>query len=80
VDGLSDIGANFTPMQGASPRELLLEACRRDNTSLLEEVIRDTQKTNAGSKEENVAKLLNESKDGIGRNLLHVAAVCGSCE
>lgn len=68
---------------GASPRELLLEACRRNNTSLLEETIADL--TSAASKSgkkpaEHVAGILNNARDGMGNGCLHVAATYGSYE
>ena len=62
-------GAPTDPGQGASPRELLLEACRRDNTALLHEVLA----ANAPA-----AELLNTARDGIGNYCLHVAASHGS--
>jgi len=68
---------------GASPRELILEACRRNNTDLLEETIADM--ASAASKQGKepaayVAKVLNEAKDGVGNGCLHVAATYGSYE
>lgn len=68
--------------QGASPRELILEACRRNNTDLLEETIADL--ASAASKAgkapaEHVAQVLNEARDGLGNGCLHVAASYGSC-
>ena len=70
-------------MQGASPRELLLEACRRNNTELLEETLKTL--TAAASKsgkkpEEYVADILNNARDGVGNGCLHVAATFGSCK
>jgi hypothetical protein len=68
--------------QGASPRELILEACRRNNTNLLEETIADL--ASAASKAgkapaDHVATVLNEARDGLGNGCLHVAASYGSC-
>jgi hypothetical protein len=68
--------------QGASPRELILEACRRNNTDLLEETIADL--ASAASKAgkapaDHVAQVLNEARDGLGNGCLHVAASYGSC-
>jgi len=60
------------PVQGASPRELLLEACRRNNTSLLHEVLTTI------SSPEKIAHLLNTATDGIGNYCLHIAAAYGS--
>lgn len=64
---------------GASPRELLMEACRRNNTSLLEEVLADLAAAGGEKATEHVAKVLNEARDGIGNGLLHMAASNGSC-
>ncbi|KAJ4307510.1 hypothetical protein N0V94_009705 [Neodidymelliopsis sp. IMI 364377] len=66
---------------GASPRELLLEACRRNNTSLLEETIADlaSAASKAGKQAaEHVAQVLNNARDGVGNGCLHVAATYGS--
>lgn len=59
--------------EGASPRELVLEACRRNNTSLLEDVLLDYKSA------QEIAPLLNNARDGIGNGVLHVAASYGSC-
>jgi hypothetical protein len=69
--------------QGASPRELILEACRRNNTSLLEETINNVAASakKAGKKPaEYVAETLNKAADGVGNGCLHVAATYGSCK
>ncbi|KAA6408013.1 MAG: ankyrin repeat protein [Lasallia pustulata] len=60
--------------EGASPRELLLEACRRNNTELLSEVIKSQ------SSAERTAQLLNTATDGVGNYCLHIAASYGSYE
>ncbi|KAI4177152.1 MAG: hypothetical protein LQ343_000634 [Gyalolechia ehrenbergii] len=60
--------------EGATPRELVLEACRRNNTNLLSEVL-----TSINSPEK-IADLLNNAKDGIGNHCLHIAASYGSYE
>ncbi|KAL8936647.1 MAG: hypothetical protein Q9211_004091 [Gyalolechia sp. 1 TL-2023] len=60
--------------EGATPRELVLEACRRNNTNLLSEVL-----TSIGSPEK-IADLLNNAKDGMGNHCLHIAASYGSYE
>lgn len=57
--------------QGASPRELLLEACRRNNTDLLHEVLQSSK---------NATEVLNNSTDGIGNYALHIAASVGAYE
>ena len=59
--------------QGASPRELLLEACRRNNTNLLSELLAQLKTP------ERIAQLLNTATDGVGNYCLHVAAAHGSC-
>ncbi|KAF1829932.1 ankyrin repeat domain-containing protein [Decorospora gaudefroyi] len=69
--------------EGASPRELLLEACRRNNTDLLESTLADL--TSAASKSgkkppEFVAEILNNARDGVGNGCLHIAATYGSYE
>ncbi|KAF2875457.1 ankyrin repeat protein-like protein [Massariosphaeria phaeospora] len=69
--------------EGASPRELILEACRRNNTSLLEETIADlaSAASKAGKKPtEHVATTLNNARDGMGNGCLHLAATYGSYE
>ncbi|KAF2628052.1 ankyrin repeat protein-like protein [Macroventuria anomochaeta] len=68
---------------GASPRELILEACRRNNTGLLEETIADLASSaskNGKQPAEYVAQVLNEARDGLGNGCLHVAATYGSYE
>ncbi|KAL2053540.1 hypothetical protein ABVK25_006192 [Lepraria finkii] len=60
--------------EGASPRELLLEASRRNNTSLLTELLSSL------SSPEQTAHLLNTATDGVGNYCLHVAASYGSYE
>jgi hypothetical protein len=69
--------------QGASPRELIFEACRRNNTSLLEETIADitaSASKSGGKPTELVAQILNSARDGVGNGVLHVAATYGSCK
>jgi hypothetical protein len=69
--------------QGASPRELVLEACRRNNTELLEETLKDlgAAASKSGKKpEDHVADVLNNARDGVGNGCLHVAATYGSCK
>lgn len=82
VSGISE-GQYLTRAQGASPRELILEACRRNNTSLLEETLSDLEGAakKAGQKPaEYIAETLNKAADGVGNGCLHVAATYGSCE
>lgn len=65
--------------EGASPRELVLEASRRNNTDLLQEVLDRFTKQNKKTAPENIAKLLNTARDGIGNGVLHLAAANGNC-
>ncbi|KAI9664081.1 MAG: hypothetical protein M1821_007572 [Bathelium mastoideum] len=66
--------------EGASPRELVLEAARRNNTDLLNEVFTDIKKAYSSTAEDRIAELLNTAVDGIGNHVLHVAATNGSYE
>ena len=59
--------------QGASPRELLLEAARRNNTALLSEILASQ------SSPAQISHLLNTATDGVGEYCLHLAATYGSC-
>ena len=62
---------------GATPRELLIEACRRNNTSLLSELLASKSlSSNAAS----IAKFLNTTTDALGASALHIAAQYGSYE
>ncbi|KAI9934234.1 hypothetical protein ASPWEDRAFT_152212 [Aspergillus wentii DTO 134E9] len=59
---------------GASPRELVVEACRRDQPHLLEQVINDMgEKSN-----EEVAEFFNNVTDSMGNHALHICATYGS--
>ncbi|KAL8673083.1 MAG: hypothetical protein Q9224_007537, partial [Gallowayella concinna] len=60
--------------EGASPREVVLEACRRNNTSLLTELLGSLKTPH------DIANLLNNAKDGVGNHCLHIAASYGSYE
>jgi hypothetical protein len=64
--------------QGASPRELVLEACRRNNTGLLQEVFDGFTKANKKTATAAIAQLLNGARDGIGNGVLHLAATNGN--
>ncbi|KAF2745300.1 ankyrin repeat protein-like protein [Sporormia fimetaria CBS 119925] len=69
--------------EGASPRELILEACRRNNTDLLQETINDLSshaQQSGKNATEFVAQTLNQAHDGVGNGCLHVAATYGSYE
>jgi uncharacterized protein len=68
------------PKKGASPRELVLEACRRNNTDLLQEVFDSFTKADKKGAAAKVAQLLNTARDGIGNGVLHLAATNGNCE
>ena len=59
--------------QGASTKELLIEACRRNNTDLLQEVI-------SGCKsDDEISDLLNNTTSVLGNHLYHEAALRGNC-
>ncbi|KAH9843333.1 Ankyrin repeat-containing protein [Teratosphaeria destructans] len=63
--------------EGASPREQLMEAARRNNTDLLQELLDSgSLKNNADA----IAKFLNTTTDALGNSALHVAAQYGSYE
>ncbi|EED19992.1 ankyrin repeat protein [Talaromyces stipitatus ATCC 10500] len=60
--------------EGASPRELVVEACRRDQPHLIEQVLDSmNEKTN-----EEVAEFFNNVKDALGNYALHICAMYGS--
>lgn len=61
--------------QGASPKEQILEACRRDNTELFQEVFTSMQ----SQPKDQVATFFNNTQDTMGNYLLHVCANYGSC-
>ncbi|MCJ1387708.1 hypothetical protein MMC18_000551 [Xylographa bjoerkii] len=58
--------------EGASPREIIIEACRRDNVTLLNDLFA----SHAGPGQ--TADLINNAKDGVGNYCLHIAASYGS--
>ncbi|KAL2824591.1 hypothetical protein BDW59DRAFT_147164 [Aspergillus cavernicola] len=60
--------------EGASPRELIVEACRRDQPHLIEQVI-DSFK---GKSNEEVAEFFNGVTDSMGNHALHICAQYGS--
>ncbi|KAF2456007.1 hypothetical protein BDY21DRAFT_65708 [Lineolata rhizophorae] len=64
--------------EGASPREQAVEAARRNNPELLQELI-DKVGKKGGDKgsPEAVAEFLNTARDGVGYGLLHLAAMNG---
>ncbi|TVY22620.1 Ankyrin repeat-containing protein [Lachnellula hyalina] len=61
-------------VEGASPGEQLIEACRRNNTDLLQSLI-----TAAGSPTA-AASLLNDTKTVLGNHAYHEAALRGNYE
>ncbi|KAH8811435.1 hypothetical protein F5884DRAFT_782093 [Xylogone sp. PMI_703] len=61
-------------IEGAKPSELLIEACRRNNTDLLQEVIDGCKSP------EEAAELLNSTKTVLGNYLYHEAALKGHAE
>ncbi|TVY35670.1 Ankyrin repeat-containing protein [Lachnellula occidentalis] len=61
-------------VEGASPGEQLIEACRRNNTDLLQTLI-----TEAGSPTA-AAALLNDTKTVLGNHAYHEAALRGNYE
>lgn len=52
---------------GASPRELLIESCRRNNTALLSTLFHPSDPTTT-------ARFLNTTTDALGASALHLAA------
>jgi hypothetical protein len=59
--------------EGASAQEILVEACRRNNTDLLNEVLEDKS-------DDEISKLLNETTTVLGNHLYHEAASHGNYE
>ncbi|KAM4065210.1 ankyrin repeats (many copies) domain-containing protein [Hirsutella rhossiliensis] len=59
--------------EGASVKELLIEACRRNNTELLVEVLADRS-------EDDISTLLNSTTTVMGNHLYHEAASHGNYE
>ncbi|KAL3477912.1 hypothetical protein BJX99DRAFT_120634 [Aspergillus californicus] len=60
--------------EGASPREIIVEACRRDQPHLLEQVM----ETFEGKSNEEVAAFFNSITDSMGNYALHICAQYGS--
>ena len=52
-----------------------MEACRRDNVELFQEVLGGMK----GQSPERIAEFFNNSTDVMGNFLLHVCATYGSC-
>ncbi|KAL0937313.1 ankyrin repeat protein [Colletotrichum truncatum] len=60
--------------EGASVKELLIEACRRNNTDLFNEVVADIKD------EDELSRILNETTTVMGNHLYHEAASRGNYE
>ncbi|EAU36286.1 conserved hypothetical protein [Aspergillus terreus NIH2624] len=60
---------------GASPRELVVEACRRDQPHLIQQVL----ETMEDKSNEEVAEFFNSVTDSMGNHALHICAQYGSC-
>ncbi|EAW23133.1 ankyrin repeat-containing protein ANK1 [Aspergillus fischeri NRRL 181] len=60
--------------EGASPRELVVEACRRDQPHLIEQVM----ETMSDKSNEEVAEFFNSVTDALGNHALHICAMYGS--
>lgn len=60
---------------GATPRELLLEACRRNNTTLLTDLLSNPPLSSSPAA---TATFLNTTTDALGASALHLAAQHGS--
>ena len=60
---------------GATPKELLLESCRRNNTALLNDLLSQPPLSSDTSK---IAEFLNTTTDSLGASGLHVAARYGA--
>jgi len=60
--------------EGASPKEQILEACRRDNVELFQAVLSSMK----GQSKEQIAEFFNTATDTMGNYLLHVCATYGS--
>ncbi|RMZ88010.1 hypothetical protein DV736_g4765, partial [Chaetothyriales sp. CBS 134916] len=63
-------------VDGATPKEQILEACRRDNVELFHEVLREMK----GQSVEQIAQFFNDMTDTLGNHLLHVCANYGSID
>lgn len=56
--------------EGASYGEQLIEAARRNNIELLEEIFAESA---------DIANVINTATDPLGNSALHLAALNGSC-
>ncbi|KAK5110071.1 hypothetical protein LTR62_006316 [Meristemomyces frigidus] len=66
--------------EGASPREQLIESCRRNNTDLLTTVLHSLPHHKHNDQKSAIAHFLNTTTDALGAGPLHVAAQYGSYE
>jgi ankyrin repeat protein len=62
---------------GATPKELLFESCRRNNTTLLNDLLSQPPLSSDASK---IADFLNTTTDSLGASGLHIASKFGSYE
>jgi ankyrin repeat protein len=62
---------------GATPKELLFESCRRNNTALLNDLLSQPPLSSDASK---IANFLNTTTDSLGASGLHIAAKYGAYE
>lgn len=60
---------------GATSKELLFEACRRDNTALLSSILEEAP---LSSQAPAIASFLNETRDALSLTAIHLAAQSGS--
>jgi len=61
-------------VDGASPKEQIIEACRRDNVELFHEVFAGME----SQSKEQIAAFFNGTTDAMGNHLLHVCANYGA--
>jgi hypothetical protein len=74
---LLPIRASTDSSQGATNQELLIEACRRNNTDLLSEVLSSPE---LKGNDDAIASLLNNTTTVLGNHLYHEAALQGNYE
>lgn len=65
--------AFFLSLQGASVKEQLIEACRRNNVDLLQEIISNCKN------DDEISNILNNTTTVMGNHLYHEAALQGNC-
>ncbi|KDN59953.1 putative ankyrin repeat protein [Colletotrichum sublineola] len=68
----TEMAADNEEHEGASVKELLIEACRRNNTDLFNEVVADIKD------EDELSRILNETTTVMGNHLYHEAASRGN--